>query len=260
MALYTNHIIRYRLISYTSKQEAEEKIVDLFTKGITEKTGIPQNQIRLVPAIPEKKALLKWNSLFSAALNNNKKAKGCKFGVGDRVMQIRNNLEMPRWDVTNKLEDLLENPNDLKCIDRMIKGPDAPKAPVGAGFGVYAGSTGTVVSLNEATQTARIYYDNMCVTDYPFETIETDMDYAYGVSMCRLSSTMNQAVILDVWDVDENMMRLNLASMLYYLVRSIDEYLYIVGDVNSIERVRTAVKELTEDSYYCGPKFIEEQQ
>lgn len=261
MAMYTNCNITYRVFTCASRQEADQTILNLFTKDITEKTGIPYNQIRFVPAKPGKEFLLKWNEMFSVALNTDMKKTGsCKFRVGDRVMQIRNDYDRLRWDVTNSLEEMLANPDDLKCIDRMFKGPDAQKTPVGAGFGIYAGYTGTVVSLNEATQIARIYYDNMCVTDYPFDTMQIYMDYAYGVSMYQLSNTTSQAMILDVWDADEIMIRLNLASMLHQLIRSVDKELYIVGDANSIEKMRFAIKEATGQPHYYGPKLIEGRQ
>ncbi len=150
-------------------------VLELVTKRLPDKMGVPSAQIQVLS--PTRKGVagtVNLNRHLQQALNPPSPEKKQKqfgevlFREGDRVMQIKNNYDLP-W--------------------REEKGS-------GQGQGVYNGDIGLIVSIDDKRERLLISFDDRMV-DYPFDLLY-ELELSYAVTVHKSQGSEYPAVVMAV--------------------------------------------------------------
>ena len=188
-----------------------ETIVELCEKRLPNKMGIPASDIQvLTPTRRYETGSVALNVRLQAALNppaENKKEK--KFGEiifreGDRVMQIRNNYDI-----------LLKTASGISC-----------------GTGVFNGDVGQIVSMDLATETMVVSFDERYAT-YGFEMLN-ELEHAWAMTVHKSQGSEYRAVILSVGKAGPMLLT---RSVLYTAVTRAKSLLIAVGEEDTAHRM-----------------------
>ena len=188
-----------------------ETIVELCEKRLPNKMGIPASDIQvLTPTRRYETGSVALNVRLQAALNpsaENKKEK--KFGEiifreGDRVMQIRNNYDI-----------LLKTASGISC-----------------GTGVFNGDVGQIVSMDLATETMVVCFDERYAT-YGFEMLN-ELEHAWAMTVHKSQGSEYRAVILSVGKAGPMLLT---RSVLYTAVTRAKSLLIAVGEEETAHRM-----------------------
>ncbi len=135
-----------------------------------------------------------------------KKHRDVIFREGDRVMQIRNNYDIP-WEreVLGKTQD---------------------------GIGIFNGDIGVILSVNPTEETMRINFDDRMVT-YDFTMLE-DLEHAWAVTVHKSQGSEYPVVILPIYPYS---MKLLTRNLLYTAVTRAARMVIMVGDEETIYRM-----------------------
>lgn len=104
---------------------------------------------------------------------------------GDKVMQIRNNYQL-EWEIVSRYN-----------------------IPVEKGTGVFNGDMGTVLEINEYTQTVTVELDGARRVRYPFAGLE-ELELAYAVTIHKSQGSEYPAVIMPLLGGPKMLMNRNL--------------------------------------------------
>lgn len=190
---------------------AVETIVELCEKRLPNKMGIPAPDIQvLTPTRRYETGSVALNVRLQAALNppaENKKEK--KFGEiifreGDRVMQIRNDYDI-----------LLKNASGISC-----------------GTGVFNGDVGQIVSMDLATETMVVCFDEKYAT-YGFDMLN-ELEHAWAMTVHKSQGSEYRAVILSVGKAGPMLLT---RSVLYTAVTRAKSLLIAVGEEETANRM-----------------------
>lgn len=203
--------------------KAAETIVELCASRLPQKMGIPPEDIQvLTPTHRYETGSVALNAALQAALNppaDNKREKyfGEKvFREGDRVMQIRNNYDI-----------ILKNAAGITC-----------------GVGVFNGDVGKIVSIDPATETFVIAYDDKLAT-YGFEMFN-EIEHAWAMTVHKSQGSEYRAVIFAIGRAAPMLLT---RSILYTGITRAKKLLIAVGDDDTayqmIDRERQGRR-------YCG--------
>ena len=133
------------------------------------------------------------------------------FRVGDKVMQIKNNYDIPYQTAAGE-----------------------------AGLGIFNGDIGKVQAISFENEEMEIVYDDR-VAKHPFESLD-ELDHAYAVTVHKCQGNEFRCVVLVVMDTPSALLYRNL---LYTAVTRAKEMLILVGDGAKIVRMignKTKVK------------------
>ena len=133
------------------------------------------------------------------------------FRVGDKVMQIKNNYDIPYQTAAGE-----------------------------AGLGIFNGDIGKVRAISFENEEMEIVYDDR-VAKHPFESLD-ELDHAYAVTVHKCQGNEFRCVVLVVMDTPSALLYRNL---LYTAVTRAKEMLILVGDGAKIVRMignKTKVK------------------
>lgn len=133
------------------------------------------------------------------------------FRVGDKVMQIKNNYDIPYQTAAGE-----------------------------AGQGVFNGDIGKVRAISFENEELEIVYDDR-VAKHPFESLD-ELDHAYAVTVHKCQGNEFRCVVLVIMDTPSALLYRNL---LYTAVTRAREMLILVGDGAKIVRMignKTKVK------------------
>lgn len=190
---------------------AVETILELCETRLPNKMGIPASDIQvLTPTRRYETGSVALNVRLQAALNppaENKKEK--KFGEiifreGDRVMQIRNDYDI-----------LLKNASGISC-----------------GTGVFNGDVGQIVSMDFATETLVVSFDEKYAT-YSFDMLN-ELEHAWAMTVHKSQGSEYRAVILSVGKAGPMLLT---RSVLYTAVTRAKSLLIAVGEEETANRM-----------------------
>lgn len=131
------------------------------------------------------------------------------FREGDKVMQIKNNYQIP-WEIVSKYD-----------------------IPVDKGMGVFNGDMGIVREINHMAQLLTVEYDEHKRIDYPFSGLD-EIELAYAVTVHKSQGSEYPAVILPVLSGPRMLFNRNL---LYTAVTRARKCVTILGSRNSVEEM-----------------------
>ena len=186
-----------------SEEQVAQTVAGLCTTRLPKNMGIPSDQIQVLT--PTRKGSVgTWglNALLQSQLNPpSPEKKERKFGdfsfrEGDRVMQIRNNYDI-MWK---------------KCDGSAV------------GAGIFNGDIGTVASIDTATETIRVVFDDR-QADYDFTQLG-ELEPAYAMTVHKSQGSEYRAVVLCAWNGSPYLLS---RSILYTAITRARELLIIVG-------------------------------
>ena len=152
------------------------------------------------------------NARLQAVLNpptpnkKEKKVRDVVFREGDRVMQIKNNYDIPRErEVMGRTQD---------------------------GIGIFNGDIGVIKQINLMEETMEILFDDRRVT-YDFTMLD-ELEHAYAVTVHKSQGSEYPVVILPIYKYT---MKLLTRNLLYTAVTRASRMLIIVGDEETIHKM-----------------------
>ena len=192
-------------------EKAVETIVELCSKRLPEKMGIPAAEIQvLTPTRKRELGSVALNARLQAVLNpKDEKKTEYSFGdvvfrEGDRVMQIRNDYDI-----------MLKTPGGLTC-----------------GLGVFNGDVGQIISIDRATESLVVDYDGKYAT-YGFEQLG-ELEHAWAMTVHKSQGSEYRAVILSVGRAGPMLLT---RSVLYTAITRAKSLLIAVGEPEIADRM-----------------------
>ncbi|MBQ3066294.1 MAG: AAA family ATPase, partial [Clostridia bacterium] len=169
------------------------------------------------------------NASLQAILNppsfqkKEKKMRNIIFREGDKVMQIKNNYDIP-WE-----REVLGNVQD--------------------GIGIFNGDIGVILQINLMEETMRIRFDDRLVT-YDFSLLD-ELEHAYAITVHKSQGSEYPVVILPIYKYS---MKLLTRNLLYTAVTRASKMIILVGDKETISRM---VQNNRQTKRYTGlPLFL----
>lgn len=167
---------------------------------------------------PMKRGLLgveQLNPLLQAALNPpaSKKAeleyRGICFREGDKVMQIRNDYNMP-WKVLNRYG-----------------------YPIEEGEGVFNGDIGRIKHIDTEAKSITVVYDEAREVEYEYGSLD-ELEMAYAITIHKAQGSECPVVILPIFSGPGVLFSRNL---LYTAVTRATKYVIIIGSEQMVRRM-----------------------
>lgn len=143
------------------------------------------------------------------------------FRQGDKVMQIKNNYQIP-WEIVSKFGI---------AIDK--------------GMGVFNGDVGIIREISEAAQTVTVEYDEHKRIEYPFSGLD-EIELAYAVTIHKSQGSEYPAVILPILSGPRMLLNRNL---LYTAVTRARKCVTILG---SRQMIREMIANEKQHERYTG--------
>lgn len=204
-------------------EKAAETIVELCASRLPEKMGIPAEDIQvLTPTRRHETGSVALNAALQNALNPPSDQKREKyfgekvFREGDRVMQIRNNYDI-----------ILKNVAGIAC-----------------GMGVFNGDVGKILTIDPATETFVVSYDDKLAT-YSFEMFN-EIEHAWAMTVHKSQGSEYRAVVFAIGRAAPMLLT---RSILYTGITRAKQLMIAVGDdataYQMIDRERQGRR-------YCG--------
>ena len=191
-----------------SEQEVGATIAGLCATRLPKNMGIPSGEIQVLS--PTRKGGVgtgNLNVLLQNALNpaspekRERKYRDFAFREGDRVMQIRNNYDIP-WKKTDG---------------------------TAVGSGIYNGDIGVITGIEPEQELVRVVFDDR-VAEYDFTMLE-ELEPAYAITVHKSQGSEYRAVILTCWGGSPYLLN---RSVLYTAVTRARELLILVGREDTV--------------------------
>lgn len=185
-------LIREKLPPYVEAQPYDIQVLTPMRKGnlgVEVLNGILQQYLN--PPSPDKKEHSVGERLFR---------------VGDKVMQIKNNYQIP-WEIVSSYG-----------------------IPVDKGMGVFNGDMGIVREIDDVSQLLTVEYDEHRRVEYPYSGLD-ELELAYAVTIHKSQGSEYPAVILPLLSGPQMLMNRNL---LYTAVTRARRCVTILGSRQSI--------------------------
>lgn len=150
------------------------------------------------------------------------------FREGDKVMQTRNNYQMP-WRIVNRYHVVEEE-----------------------GTGVFNGDVGVIRKIDELLERVVVQFDDNRMADYPFKMME-ELELAYAITVHKSQGSEYPAVVMPVFQGPRPLMNRNL---LYTAVTRAKSCVAMVGFPEAFVEM---VNNESENKRYSGLKdFLQE--
>ena len=209
-----------------SEDNLRQTIRDLCTTRLPKNMGIPSDQIQVLTPT-RKGGVGTWslNGLLQGALNpaapdkRERQFGEFTFREGDRVMQIRNNYDI-MWKRTDGSE---------------------------VGTGIFNGDVGTIASIDPASETVTVVFDDR-EAEYDFTQLG-ELEPAYAMTVHKSQGSEYRAVILVAWNGSPYLLS---RSVLYTAITRARELLIIVGRE---ETVAVMTENAKKNRRYSGLKL-----
>ena len=175
---------------------------------------VDDNQV-LTPMKKSPLGVEQMNLLLQAVLNPPHKEKKeiefrqSKLREGDKVMQIRNNYNVP-WKINNQFGYALEE-----------------------GQGVFNGDIGRVLSIDLVNKTVRVRFDDKREVDYEYSALE-ELELAYAITIHKSQGTESPVIVLPLLGGSPMLFCRNL---LYTAVTRAKKIVVIIGDEGTVQRM-----------------------
>lgn len=179
---------------------------------------------------PMRKGLLgveRLNSILQRYLNPPAEHKAEKehgdilFREGDKVMQTKNNYQLP-WEISTKLG---------LTVDK--------------GMGVFNGDMGVIREINEFAETMTVEFDEGRRVEYPFKLLE-ELELAYAITIHKSQGSEYPAVVIPLLSGPAMLMNRNL---LYTAVTRARKCVTLVGNDATFVQM---IKNVSQQKRYSG--------
>jgi len=204
-------------IKRSVQDEVIETIKELIIKRISSfKNCNPLKDIQvLTPMRKGPLGAINLNVILQKALNPpSKKKKEKSYGTntfreGDKIMQIRNNYNLP-WKIYNERGIIIDE-----------------------GVGIFNGDGGIITAIDEEAQTLTVLFDDMKTVEYDFSQLD-ELELAYAVTIHKSQGSEYPIVIIPIHSGPPMLMNRNL---LYTAVTRAKELVVIVGLTSMLYRM-----------------------
>ncbi|MBO5495470.1 MAG: ATP-binding domain-containing protein, partial [Eubacterium sp.] len=204
----SNSFSDFFILTEDSKYNAPKKIVNLVTKRIPAGYGYePVNDIQvLCPSRKGETGTENLNALLQEKLNprapekKELKIRGYTLRVGDKVMQIKNNYDVP-W----------------------FRGDES-------GTGVFNGDIGILVDIDRANDAISVKYDDRLAV-YAVENAK-ELEFAYAMTVHKSQGSEFEAVVLPTIGVPP---QLTYRNLFYTALTRAKNLLILVGNQGSVK-------------------------
>lgn len=155
------------------------------------------------------------NTVLQQALNPPSRKKREKeyrttlFREGDKVMQIKNNYNMP-WKIYNDIGMRIDE-----------------------GVGVFNGDAGSIQEIDEEAQTLTVLFDDLKTVEYDFSQLD-ELELAYAVTIHKSQGSEYPVVIIPIHSGPPMLMNRNL---LYTAVTRAKKLVVVVGLESTLHRM-----------------------
>lgn len=194
-------------------EQSAHTIVDLYKNRLPKSYGInPISDIQILS--PMKKGLvgtISLNKLIQSSVNPSVPGKkehlygNTVYRIGDKVMQIRNNYDIP-YTRGGGSED---------------------------GMGIFNGDMGIVTGINERDKYMEIVFDEDKKVNYPFNNL-VDIDLAYAITVHKSQGSEFPMVLMPVCNYNPMLMSRNL---FYTAVTRAKKMVVLVGSERTVENM-----------------------
>ena len=192
-------------------QSTAETVVDLVTRRLPERMGIPSDQIQVLsPTRRYTTGTGSLNRMLQEALNPAAEDKGERrfgefvFRAGDRVMQVHNN-----YDIVWRERDGSES-----------------------GMGMFNGDIGRIETVDPRDGTVTVDFEGKVVEYTP--DLLGELESAYAVTVHKAQGSEYRAVILSVMDASPMLLT---RGVLYTAITRARELFILVGDEEKVARM-----------------------
>ena len=192
-------------------QSTAETVVDLVTRRLPERMGIPSDQIQVLsPTRRYTTGTGSLNRMLQEALNPAAEDKGERrfgefvFRAGDRVMQVHNN-----YDIVWRERDGSES-----------------------GMGMFNGDIGRIETVDPRDGTVTVDFEGKVVEYTP--DLLGELESAYAVTVHKAQGSKYRAVILSVMDAAPMLLT---RGVLYTAITRARELFILVGDEEKVARM-----------------------
>ena len=192
-------------------QSTAETVVDLVTRRLPERMGIPSHQIQVLSPTPRyNTGTGSLNRMLQEALNPAAEDKGERrfgefvFRAGDRVMQVHNN-----YDIVWRERDGSES-----------------------GMGMFNGDIGRIETVDPRDGTVTVDFEGKVVEYTP--DLLGELESAYAVTVHKAQGSEYRAVILSVMDAAPMLLT---RGVLYTAITRARELFILVGDEEKVARM-----------------------
>ncbi|ANX02401.1 AAA family ATPase [Thermoclostridium stercorarium subsp. leptospartum DSM 9219] len=217
-------------IPRSTPKATAQAVLELCTARIPEKFGLdPMKDIQVLS--PSKKGdagIYNLNALLQQCLNppesgvREKNFRGVVFRENDRVMQIKNNYNLP-WTMEDK---------NRKVV---------------SGEGVFNGDMGIIREIDPENDYLTVLFDDGKIVEYSFDMLD-ELEHSYAITVHKSQGSEFPAVVVALSGVPP---MLRLRNLLYTAITRARQLVVIVGD---IEILRQMVNNATERERYTGLK------
>ena len=190
---------------------AADTVVELCTRRLPEKMGIPARDIQvLAPSRRQEAGTAALNRRLQAALNPPAEGKNEKifgeitFREGDRVMQIKNNYDI----IWKKADNTAQ------------------------GTGVFNGDIGQVIAINAAEETLTVDFEDR-IAVYGFDMLG-ELEHAFAMTVHKSQGSEYRAVVLAITRSAPQLLH---RGVLYTAVTRARQLLIIVGDDEAVHHM-----------------------
>lgn len=196
-------LVRTRLPRYVSYQGVQDiQVLTPMRKsplGVTHLNQVLQEHLN--PAQPKKEEM---------------EYRGCIFRVGDKVMQVKNNYNMP-WRIQDGLG---------RQVDE--------------GLSVFNGDTGIIRAIDNDSEVMTIIFDDNKIVEYDFSQLE-ELELAYAITIHKAQGSEYKVVVIPVHSGPPMLLNRNL---LYTAVTRAKELVVLVGMSTTLQKMVDNNKEI----------------
>ncbi len=155
------------------------------------------------------------NPMLQEALNpkspkkNEMEYRGVTYREGDKVMQVRNNYNMP-WRVLNRYG-----------------------YPIEEGEGVFNGDIGRIKSIDPTDKTLTVIFDEAREVEYDYASLE-ELEMAYAITIHKAQGSESPVIVIPLFSGPDVLFTRNL---LYTAVTRATRYCIVVGSESMVQRM-----------------------
>lgn len=203
-------------------------MIQLITQKLPKyvKTGVYDIQV-ITPMRKGELGVDRLNTILQQYLNpksEGKKEKETKHGIlreGDKVMQIKNNYQLP-WEIKSTFGTMVET-----------------------GSGVFNGDTGIVKEINIFAETVTVEFEEKKLVEYGFGILD-ELDLAYAITIHKSQGSEYPAIVLPILNGPRMLFNRNL------LYTAVTRAKYCVTIVGSKEMVQSMIQNTSEQRRYSA--------
>ena len=205
----SNESYDFFFLKRDTPQSVISTLLTLIKKKLPNYVESPEGEIQVLT--PARKGLLGVESLnitLQEYLNPDSREKEEQgfgeriFRTGDKVMQIKNNYQMP-WRILDENEHIQDE-----------------------GIGVFNGDIGVIKGINSYVRIITVEFDDKRIADYPFNQAE-ELEHAFALTVHKSQGSEYPAIVIPLLNVPRMLMNRNL---IYTAITRAKKCVVIVGD------------------------------